>query len=934
MNFETLFLSVFFVFLLVTLLFSLIRGSKKSFFRMLTVVFSAVFAFLLTVTFKNIAINITMSEILDNLISEDAIEEILYSSPIIKQVVSKTVAGLFAPILFLALFLIFSIITYVLYFIITLLFRKYFTGKKGGSTKSSIKLIFAALYGFIQCVVVSASFVILIVSYTNIVPEISPKIECSTSVKPEQKDMIMSISENIEDANNTFFVSTYKNFGLNFASNSLTGYSINYNGKKINVNMSDEISLIADLVISFMDLKAEPIRDYGEQEAALIKKIGQSFTKSEILSITGTELLHQATEKWKYGDSFLNIKKPYLGDELDPLLTKLIDVFYESTKSTETFNEDIITTTDLIAIFAKNGILSSANSAQTNNLFDSFASDGVITEITVTLNKNPRMKVLIPEITNIGLKILANSLGISSNTAEIYNEVLTNIANYITNTKNETDTEKRVDELKPVLKTEFENIGISIEPEYIDLLAEGLINDFGDFEGEITPEFIAEFFDIYNNMTETAGSENSGDIDLPLVSSGVASTDGNNCTENEIKSKLPVNFTNAANNKKIYTYPKYAENALILSTGAAQAAKGSLALINNASSDKIESFKNSSKYIGGMRSYLTAVINRTTTEEFLFSADCVINDPQAEGLALETMVKEVASIINSLKTSDANGLNTIKKASQSFGKALDSLAKTEMYGMLKTSKLFTAIIQSKTLVDATNISIPETIKISKKQFENAGSVSFVSLMNVFVSTVDVMNSMQNNNISTDQIEDLIGNLTPENTDIIQEVITTDRMEQIGIPKDKAETSTELISDLFKNLGKIEDPDTYADEAKAVENIINLGIAAKNNNSQGGEQNKHLFSKNEEEGSLGCSADDMVNNIMSSTAVCETVLSTAMDKETVDPFGVSENISKEDADAIKDACDNYVFQNADKSPEEFEKINNTLDAINKLLGITD
>lgn len=955
-------------FLIVSAFVGFVRGGKKAFFRFITVAASAVLAFSAVVIFKTLLGDEALTAKLNSILAQNGLQQILdiaAASPLLEEVILKTAGGIAAPIIFFAVFFVCSTVTYVLYFLITFIFgiiKKLGSGKSNSEKEKGSCLggIFALLLGFAQGLIVTAAFVLMITSYTLIVPEIAPKLESAESLNESQRGTVTELTKTVNEANNSKIISVYRKSGLDLAAHVLMDYEIKLENETLKVGMTEEISSIADLVFTFMDLTASPVAEYGEAEAALIQKLGKSFTDSRVLSLAGAELLHSATESWKNGGTFAGMAKPTLGADMDPLVTKLIETFNESTKSTVTFNEDVITTANLIAVFAKNGIFSASTQleANPNALFDCIAKDGVISEITLTLNTNARMSALVPEITNLGLKTLANSLGIAENTTVIYTETLNNIVTHINSTKEETDVAKRIEALKPLLKTEFENIGVSIDPEYIDILAPALIEDFGSFEGEITPEFIAEFFDVYSNAV-TSGS---------VQTSGTAA------------SVIPLSTTE----EKTYTFPKYASSTLHITTGAVDAANKSLALIDGATPEQIEVFKASDALLAGMRSSATATINRATIKDFLVASNCVITNPEAEGAALEAIVKEVVSIMEALKTPGGNGIEIIKNFSARLGGALDGLSKTEMYGSDKTFTLFTAILQSKTLRDTTKITVPETIKLTSKHRANADKVSFGSLMNVLTSTVDVITSMQNSEVTTESIQGLIGNLTPETSEIIKEVITVERMEDMGIPKENAETTTELMGDLIGNLGKIEDPETYEQEAKAVENIINLGIAAKDalmgNNggsgsgegsgegsgSEGGSETpeppkKNLFtptvnkddegsgdgsgegsgegdgtgSENTpvEEGSLGCTADDMVNNIMSSSAVCDTIVSTAKDKNTVDPFGISGSLTESDEQAIKDACDNYINQNTDKTPEEMEKITETLDSITKLLGIT-
>ncbi len=954
-------------FLVVSAFVGFVRGSKKALFRFITVALSATVAFVAVVVFKNLLGEEAITARVNTLLAQNGLKQVLdiaASSPLFEEVILKTVGGIAAPLLFFIVFFAVSTVTYVLYFLFTLIFRRALKTEKSGCVGG----IFALILGFGQGVIITAALILTITSYTLIVPEIAPKLESAESLNESQRGMVTELNKTIDEANKSEIISIYRSCGLDLAAHSLMDYEIKLETETLKIGMADEISSISELVFVFMDLSSSPMAEYGEAEAVLIQKLGNSFTHSRVLSLAGSELLHSATECWKKGEPFAGMARPDLGSDMAPLLTKLIEIFNESTKKTETFNEDVITTANLIAVFAKNGIFSASTQLETNPsaLFDCIAKDGVISEITLTLNTNSRMGALIPEITNLGLKTLAHSLGIADNTTEIYAETLNNIASHINSTKNETDVNTRIEALKPLLKTEFESIGVTVEPEYIGILASALIEDFGSFDGEINADFVAEFFDVYSNV----------------VAGGTAQTSGGASTPSPLGTSVE---------EKTYAFPKYANPGSLLASGAVGAANQSLASIASAAPERLDAFKASDAIISGMRSSETAIINRATIRDFLVDSDCVITNPEAESAALERIVKEVVAIMNALNSPENNGIETVKSFSSRLGGALDGLSETEMYGSDKTFTLFTAILQSKTLRDTTKITVPETIKLTDKHRENADKVSFGSLMNVLSSTVEVITSMQNSETSTESIEELIHHITPENSEIIKEIITVERIEEMGVPKENAETTTEIMSNLFGNLGEIDDPEIYEDEAKAVENIITLGIAAKDllNGNNGGSGSTgdgtdsgsgdgtgsgtgtatpeppktNLFTptvnkdeggnggdgsgdgSNEggtapsvEEGALGCTADELVNNIMSSTAVCKTIVDTAKDnKDEGDnvggPFGIGESISDSDRQAIIDACDNYVNQNSDKSPEDMAKINETLESITWLLGIT-
>ena len=911
--------------LIISTLFGLIRGRRKAFFRFFTVTLSAVGAFVGVIVLKNMLGTELITSKVNAFLAQIGLQKVLdvaASSPLLEEVILKTAGGIIAPLLFLVAFLVLSILTYVIYLLYTLLFRRSLKKTKKGFFGG----IFAMIFGFGQGVVITAALVLTVISYTSIVPEIAPKLESSESFNESVRASITGASNTIEQANNSQVITVYKTYGLDLASHLLMDFEIKIDNEAHKIGMNDEIASISELVFTFMDLSATPMAEYGESEAALIQKLGTTFTKSRVLSLAGTELLHSATESWKNGETFAGIAKPTLGADMEPLLTKVISIFNESTNSTVTFKEDVITVSNLISVFAKNGLFAAtSNTEDPNALFNCIAKDGVISEITLTLNTSTRMNALIPEITNLGLKTLASTLGIAENTTVVYNDALKNIAEHIMATANEPDPVKRAEALMPLVEKEFKNIGVTIEPEHIEILASALIEDFGDFDGTITPEFIAEFFDIYNNtLADGDGSEvqtlGGKPQIIPL---------DNNKDNNKDKNK-----------DKNYTFPKYAEQSTLhVTTGAANAAKSSKELIETIEAtdpEKAETLKASSTIISDMRSSETATINRTTLEDFLVDSDTVITDPVAESLALESIVKEVVVVIDALNNPENNGVEVIKELSESLGGALDALSGTEMYGSDKTITLFSAILESDTIRETTQMTVSETKSLTEKQRENSEEVTFGELMGVVSSTVDVITSMQNSEVTTDSIEELIKNITPGSAEIIKELITVQRMESMGIPANSSATSADLLKKLFENLGKITDPEAFNLEAKAVQNLVNIGVAAKDNVLGGNNTSSFLFAVpgTEDKGMIGCTADELVANVMSSTAVCDTLYYSIKLIGANDPFGIAGTMAAEDIAAIKNACDSYVMQNLDKTPEELDTIIDTLDSINKLLAITD
>ena len=109
------------------------------------------------------------------------------------------------------------------------------------------------------------------------------------------------------------------------------------------------------------------------------------------------------------------------------------------------------------------------------------------------------MKVILTDLTDLSVDLLAKSLGVPEENTEMYNDMLSAIAGSLTDTR-DIDPDTRKELVKVVVKDELVRAGINVEDDYIIRLTDTLIENYGDFDGEITPAFIAQFYTVYTNM--------------------------------------------------------------------------------------------------------------------------------------------------------------------------------------------------------------------------------------------------------------------------------------------------------------------------------------------------------------------------------------------------------------------------------------------------
>ena len=112
--------------LIISTLFGLVRGRRKAFFRFFTVTLSAVAAFIGVIVLKNMLGTELITSKLNGFIAQLGMKQVLdiaASSPLLEEVILKTVGGLVAPLLFFILFMALSLVTYVLYLLYKLFFN-------------------------------------------------------------------------------------------------------------------------------------------------------------------------------------------------------------------------------------------------------------------------------------------------------------------------------------------------------------------------------------------------------------------------------------------------------------------------------------------------------------------------------------------------------------------------------------------------------------------------------------------------------------------------------------------------------------------------------------------------------------------------------------------------------------------------------------------
>ena len=272
---------------------------------------------------------------------------------------------------------------------------------------------------------------------------------------------------------------------------------------------------------------------------------------------------------------------------------------------------------------------------------------------------------------------------------------------------------------------------------------------------------------------------------------------------------------------------------------------------------------------------------------------------------------------------------------ESLGEILDGLNQTSSVGEGKTSKLVTAVFQSKAVTDAMNLDVKTATEIAKQATakDEEGNISYTETMKSIGRGAAIAEKIGQSDepISEEEIRELLQDMTPQTAGMLEVYMTGSRMTGYGISAAYAEKSALLLKNLFAEMAqKSKYANSYSEQTSAILKIFDIAIAAKSAGT-----GKALFNHGEVEGLLKMTAQEAVDTVMGAEMVVNAVYKTVTDENGqikegfVNPFGLHIPETSEDyidcVAALKNYYNNYQ---GDKTTLALE-----LNAVAAVLGVS-
>ena len=917
-----------------------IRKLPKTRIASICSIASVVIAFAATLILKDIVTDPnfftnTIMPWLESSLSPE-IEEMFEFSITLRETIIGLPVALITPLVFVILYLVARILTAIVYFLIVLIAGRRMKKKVKRKTVpyAQVRTIaWSAAAGLLTLVAV----LLPIAFYGGMAADIV-EFAATADIMGEDsgEDLSKVAEEYITPIVESPIVESFRALGGDLMLSEMTSFQLN--GELIGV--SDEIEGILGLANSIAPLMGADFQNLSEEDANKIVGVSDALAQSKFLSTIAAEAIYYFT-----GD-IVNGEEPLSLDEsgmFDDLVNSIVETLYEdaeaavrpvegttaemASQNMKQFTDDVHTVAELASVILKSGLLS--DSGDTEALLDKFTNGTTVHDMIFVLGGNERLKCLVPEVVNIGIKAIASFMEVKDSADAVYKELMATIAADLNGVKDLDDAAK-VETLSPKLNSAFDHAGIVIDKQVLDLYSVAMIHELvNGNDDEITAGDVTAFFVAYAEGAEKENATGTPAVLAQMILELSALKDAKSATfQDDVASILA----------------SYGETMLGTTEGA---------LYEKVAGVKLKRILDSN--VNDYTSYSTAenAASLQSAEEmakttFLKTRDILLIDIEeaskkinedtleAEANAIQEIFKQAGTLMN-----DVSGEINISTMAGSVGDILNAFNGSVCVGPERTSNLFIAILQSSLVRDAASMDIFTATDLAYRG-SHGENVDYAKTFTTISNTMEVlqnMNSSTEGGMSVDTLTTVFQDMNSQTAGMMESYITEERLsDEYGLDAEQSETAAPLISDVFgywNEPGVAENmtPEKSKQEAEALNDVMNL-VTSASDKANSGESSQTVFGESNDS-VLGKTASQTVETFMASDALKHS-LNNNSESLGEDPFGMGDMMVVEEEEGGKNekleleiAMKEYYEKPENKTEENKEAMTN----LGKLFGFT-
>lgn len=407
---EIIFLAFCAFILIFNLLISMIRGTRKTVLRLLTVVIAAVGAFILA---RVIATNFGDEVVLwlEATVGGDPNFAPLFNGEVAASDAIAVMAKMcFAPIAFLVLFVVLKGLLIFLYWILCGVTRPDYAD-------SAASHFIALPIGLVTALIGIFVFVSPVFGYLDVATTMASSMNAEGE-SASTKELVEYNEQFLTPARNTPVLSMcYDTLGEKIFDGLASA-----EWQDEDVQLREEIAVLADMLGNVQVLGAKSADAYGEKECAAVEALANDISASPMLSVLCSGMLSTASNHWLQGESFMGVEPPALGDNGDLLFHAFLEVF--STSNKDNIGGDLLFFANVFELAVKYNVVSGLKDADENAFATLITDSGFLADTQQLLNEHPRMAPLNVAIVDVGMRCALREMGLPEDVLATHGELM------------------------------------------------------------------------------------------------------------------------------------------------------------------------------------------------------------------------------------------------------------------------------------------------------------------------------------------------------------------------------------------------------------------------------------------------------------------------------------------------------------------------------
>lgn len=262
--------------------------------------------------------------------------------------------------------------------------------------------------------------------------------------------------------------------------------------------LEDELCSLARVtryVTTFMeDMDSSEISDDSINN---VRTLSSLLLDSEWILNIAADLISGMGSEWAKGNSFAGMDAPEPPELFKPTFDVMMELF--STVTVENLEADMNTFLDVVYYINKADLLEGAGDA--DSMMKRLGEGNILSNIITTIEGNKHLEPLADEISNLGMRVVASSIGkIEIGADADYDIFLDDVASTLNDSLDMSEAE-RDEYVQGAIQTAFVDYGVDVPEDVAVTFSHKLIKDLGS-DGEITENELNDYLDSYVVVTD------------------------------------------------------------------------------------------------------------------------------------------------------------------------------------------------------------------------------------------------------------------------------------------------------------------------------------------------------------------------------------------------------------------------------------------------